>query len=245
MTQMKEQKLIDFFSSKTSFSRTDLFGYFLQTDQKLNENTFGWRIFDLKKKNILHEVKKGWYTISTKPAYLPFPDEQLVQLAADLNTDFRHVRYCVWRINWLNEFTVHQFSDETILFDIERDVQESAANRLHDRGHPVLWALKGTLLSVQPELVIVSPLISRAPIQKVTTATSTVIVPTLEKILVDIYQDEKIFYFVQGAEMTRIFERALSKYTINYTTLFSYAKRRGKETELREFLSERFPEHIK
>ena len=69
--------------------------------------------------------------------------------------------------------------------------------------------------------------------------------PTLEKLLVDIYDEDKMFHFVQGAEIERIFQNALNRYSINYTTFFGYAKRRGKEINLWALFSKHFQELLK
>lgn len=116
------------------------------------------------------------------------------------------------------------------------------ANILGDSGYNnVIWSLKG-----QPPRnnfkeipILLLPLISRAPVQDITTDDGqSIVVPTLEKILVDIYEGNSAFQFIQGAEVKRIFNQAIFRYAINYSTLFSYAKRRGKEIELHTLLSE-------
>lgn len=245
MKQVAEEKLVNFFAGKDIFSRRDLFDFFVQLEADLKEGTLGWRIYDLKKKSILHEVKRGWYTLNVKPTYMPGIDHKVKRLASIFNKNYRDSKYCLWDINWLNEFTVHQFSQQMFLFETEKDLQESLAYTLNDSSYHVVWSLKGTHLSVFDETIIVLPLITRAPIQDIKAGESIISVPTLEKMLVDIYQENKVFHFVQGAEMERIFENALSRYAINYTTLFGYAKRRGKENDLRNFLSAHFPDKLK
>jgi hypothetical protein len=241
-------KLINYFMEKSSFSKEDLLHYFQKTEGELNENTFIWRIHDLKKKNVLHEIKRGVYTVETKPVYKPDLENNLTKLSASIKGHFNDTKYCLWDIDWINEFTNHFFNKKMILIETEKDLQESLAFFLSDDGYEnIFWSIKGSLPKFHnsSEPIIVQPLISRAPVQEVNLDNNeSVILPTLEKILVDIFQDEKIFYFLQGAEMKRIFENALSRYCINYTTLLSYAKRRGKETEIQDFLTKNFPEII-
>jgi len=59
--------------------------------------------------------------------------------------------------------------------------------------------------------------------------------------LVDIYDNDALFYFLQGAELQRIFENALNGYSINFTTLFGYAKRRNKEESIKKYINRNFP----
>jgi hypothetical protein len=82
MKKTEELKLIKFFKDKSVFSRKELFNYFLQTEEELKEGTFGWRIYDLKKKDVLREISRGWYTINMKHAYVPPFNQQVEKLAS-------------------------------------------------------------------------------------------------------------------------------------------------------------------
>jgi hypothetical protein len=131
---------------------------------------------------------------------------------------------------------------------VERDLLESVEYTLSDKGLHVMWTMRGAYLSFgrAEDPIALLPLISRAPLQKASIGKGKFVTcPTLEKILVDIYDDNKIFHFVQGAELERIFYHALSRYAINWTTLFGYAKRRGKENALRAFLGAHFSDIVK
>jgi len=241
MKKNAQYQFIQFFKGKPQFSREELHDYFLTTEGEINEGTLGWRIYDLKQKNILQEIQRGWYTLEVRPFYQPAIEPTIQELANLFTKNFRNVPYCIWNISWLNEFTVHQFGSERIILETEKDLQESVANILGDNGyHNVIWSLKG-----QPPRnnfkeipILLLPLISRAPVQDITTEDGQpIVIPTLEKILVDIYESSSAFRFIQGAEVERIFEHAIERYAVNYSTLFNYAKRRGKEMELRAFLS--------
>ncbi len=61
--------------------------------------------------------------------------------------------------------------------------------------------------------------------------------PTIEKIIVDIFTDQKLFSTFQGSELSNNINTAYNRYQLDFTKLFSYAKRRRKETDLTEYLS--------
>ena len=42
---------------------------------------------------------------------------------------------------------------------------------------------------------------------------------------------------MQGLELKNTYEEAITSYTINFTRLFSYAKRREREQEIKQFLT--------
>ena len=248
MKKKAKDQFIQYFKGKPQFSRQELYDYFLIAEGELKEGTLGWRIHDLKQKNLLREIRRGWYTAEIYPFYKPIIEPTLKELANLITKNFRNVRYCIWNLNWLNEFTVHQFSSERIIFEIEKDLQESLANLLGDNGYiNVIWKVKGQLPrnNFKEIPIVLLPLISRAPVQGITTDDGqSVVIPTLEKILVDIYEGNSIFRFLQGAETERIFEHAIERYAINYATLFNYAKRRGKEAELNVLFSKYVPDTL-
>ena len=75
-------------------------------------------------------------------------------------------------------------------------------------------------------------LISKSPVQKIGAYT----VPLIEKILVDLYSDTKLFTLFQGGELEFIFSSALEKYSVNETRMLNYAARRGKKQDLAAFI---------
>lgn len=81
--------------------------------------------------------------------------------------------------------------------------------------------------------MILQPIVSKSPIQKVKKVPTT----TLEKLIVDLYWDKTLFAAFQGSEFIHILNNAYRRYSINFTKIFNYAKRRRKETELAELFS--------
>jgi hypothetical protein len=54
---------------------------------------------------------------------------------------------------------------------------------------------------------------------------------------VDLFAEEKLFYYLQGPELIHIYENAISIYAINFTKLVGYAKRREREREIKQFMT--------
>ena len=80
MPKIIENKLIEEFKERESFSREELFEFFRFFEPNLKEGTFGWRIYDLKNKNIIKPLKRGLYTISYKPKFKPVLSSELIKL---------------------------------------------------------------------------------------------------------------------------------------------------------------------
>ena len=236
--------MISFLRERSPFSREDLYYYFLLDEEELNEGTFGWRVHDLKQKGIIQETQTGWYTVAVKPVYAPTPDIRISKINKIIEKNFQDSRYCIWNMDWLNEFTLHQFNRGTFIVEIEKDVRESLGFTLYRNGFKdTLWSFPNIPLSFEDAVnpIFLLSLISRSPLQQIAIGKNrSAPCPTLEKILVDIFEEETIFHFIQGAELEHIFERALTRYAINISTLFGYAKRRNKATSLRSFLEQHF-----
>ncbi|MBA7537831.1 hypothetical protein ES705_30101 [subsurface metagenome] len=80
--------------------------------------------------------------------------------------------------------------------------------------------------------IVIIPLITRAP----TLILDDTDVPSLEKILVDIFCDQELYFIFSGSELMNIYRYAYKKYALNFSRLLSYSDRRKKKTEIREFI---------
>lgn len=82
--------------------------------------------------------------------------------------------------------------------------------------------MTGDYIDLGKPVVIVKPLVTESPLKQ----NDGIMVPTLEKLLVDLCKDED-FYFLQGVEGNYILENARTLYDINESRLKRYAKRRN------------------
>lgn len=242
MPKIIEHKLIEEFKDRESFTRQDLFEFYRYFEPDLKEGTFGWRIYDLKSKSIIRPLKRGLYVISYKPKYRPEISQELIKLAKKVTYKFEDAKHCIWETAWLNEFSQHQASRRIILIEIEKDFTESLYYELKDASRSELFLNPDAktinfYIAESDYPVIIKKLITRSPIAIRTEKKVKFYTPLLEKILVDLFAEEKLFYYLQGSELMHIYENAISNYAINFTKLFSYAKRRDREQEIKQFMT--------
>ncbi len=242
MPKIIENRLIEEFKNRDSFSREELFDFFKYFEPELKESTYGWRIYNLKKKNIIKSVQRGYYTISYKPGYNPEISKEILKIAKVISDRFEDIKYCIWDTNWINEFTQHQSGKKIVIIEIEKDFVESLYYELKDSFRFDFYLkpdekMIDFYISENHRPIIIKKLITRSPISKKTEKNIKFYIPLLEKILVDLYAEKKIFYFYQGSELIKIYKNVLKNYTINYTKLFSYAKRREKEQDIKQFMN--------
>lgn len=227
-----------------------LFQFYRYFEPELKEGTFGWRIYDLKNRNIIKPLKRGLYVISYKPRYKPNISPNLLKIAKLLSEKFDEVRHCVWETVWLNEFVQHQTSKSTLFIEVEKGFEESLFYALKDHSHREVFMNPDEkaidfYIPESNQAVIIKKLLTRAPLMKRTENKVKFYTPKLEKILVDLFAEERLFYYLQGGELMHIYENALSNYTINFTKLFSYAKRREREHDIKQFMSSHMPQLVK
>jgi hypothetical protein len=242
MPNVLVNKLVEKFKSKEFFTREELFQFYCHFEPELKEATFGWRIHDLKNRNIIKSLKRGIYVISYKPKYKPGISPDLLKVAKQLVNKFEEVKHCIWESLWLNEFTQHQTSRYTLFIEIEKGFEESLFYSLKDNLHKEVFVNPDEkaiefYIAESNQPVVIKKILTRAPLAKRTENKIKFYTPTLEKILVDLFAEERLFYYLQGGELIHIYENALNNYTINFTRLFSYAKRRERENEIKQFLT--------
>ncbi|WP_317046631.1 DUF6577 family protein [Aequorivita antarctica] len=192
---------------------------------------------------------RGLYVISYKPKYKPVLTENVLKIARKTTERFEDITYCIWESQWLNEFTQHQASNQMIVVEVEKEFTESLYYFLNDSLRMDFFLNPDEkeiefYISESNVPVVIKRLVTRAPISKIKDKKSVVPIATLEKIMVDLFADENLFHFYQGSELIYIFERILNRYSINLTKLFSYAKRRKKEQEIKQFISKHIPNFL-
>ena len=234
-----------YYMDSAGFTRNELYQFYKQYEPDLKKSTFTWRLYDLKKQNIIYELKKGVYKVIDKPIYTQTLDEELKEIYELAVKRFYKVRFVIWSTAWLNEFSRHQTFNNFTILEAPADMTESLFNILKDYEIPNIF-LKPSIEHIYNYVVgaekpiIIKNLILKAPVKNYQQFT----IPTLEKILVDLYCDRKTFYMYQGSEMEMIFKNALNKYAINYTKLLQYARRRGKTKQMKLYLLENFRHEV-
>lgn len=122
-----------------------------------------------------------------------------------------------------------------IYVETNRDAVDSVFARIKDSQKFVYkqpdYAFMYDYVNLQDSCVIVKPFVTESPINEV----NGVVVPTLEKLLVDIQKDDD-FDYMRGTEASYIYQTAFDQYVINTQKLFRYARRRGAYENIRSLV---------
>lgn len=226
------RELRNAFAHGKSISVDDLIRFYKRFEETISRSTVDWRIYELNQQGILHRVARGTYSLSETNTFIPDVTLSMKQLYGSIRKQFPFAESCIWTTRWINEFMLHQPGRFYTIIEVEKDVMESVFFALKEQGKEVFLDPSDEVLNKYVidtrEPVIVTRLTSESPILKIDNVNTV----TLEKILVDLLCDEKLFAAQQGAELERIYRTAFEKYTVSTTKLLRYASRRSKKEEI-------------
>jgi hypothetical protein len=194
------------------------------------------KIYLLKNEGIIIQVKRGFYKIPEKIVFTPQVDNIMLK-AVDLHRKtFREINYCTWSSAWYSDYMIHQPFSSFYIFETEKDTMESLFNIFKENKlNPYLKPDRSILenyayRSKYP--IVIKQFHNRSPLILI----DNIVLPRIEKLLVDLFCDKDYFYIYQGQEMKNIFRNIFKTYDIDYSKLLNYADRRENKDKLKKFL---------
>ena len=231
---------------KTAFSdshllyKSDIRKYYYQNFQEATEQAFRRFLYGLERRQIVHAVGNGTYVLNQamkKKSFSGNWSQELVAINKAVLAAFPYIQYLGWETRCLHDLMLHQPGGNIFIIEAEKDAYESVFNHISAQ-YPGKVFLDPDRLTMeryvvhQTDPILVSSLITQSPKKMV----QGLPYAKLEKILVDIFADEKKYYSFQGDEMVHIFQNAFSSYWISEKTLFRYAGRRKAAQKLLYFM---------
>jgi hypothetical protein len=235
------------FSGQKFFGKADLRNFYQARSPALSEKAFRRILYALETRDLITSVDTGVYVLTSGHTKSRIPKKfsptfslELRELNDAAKTAFPYAEYLLWETRVLHEFMLHQPGQSQIILETETEVAESVFNFLNARfeGRVFLQPDRVTFeryILPRSDSIIVTPLFTQSPHQRV----EDIPTPKIEKILVDIFTDEEIFYVFHGEELTHIFETAFEHYQVSQKTIFRYAKRRNADRKIRDFLQQK------
>ncbi|WP_305952094.1 DUF6577 family protein [Emticicia oligotrophica] len=232
--QIHNQDLAALFTTRTEVAMADI-DKFLKERFKINNSKVSYLRYKLVKEGFLERTGYKTYSIrKNRIVYAPDLNDTTKEIFATIKEAKPYLNTCVWRTSILNEFTRHQVGKFMIMVEVERVGIEAVFDVLRDKYSNVFLTPTDKeidfYISALDEAIVIVPLVSEAPTQ-VIDGIETI---TIEKVLVDILTDDKLYQTFQS-ERSRIIHEANTKYIINKNTLLRYAGRRKK----REFIEQK------
>lgn len=181
----------------------------------------------------LSKIGRGIYASSSRRNY----SYELSATARDISSmiieEYPLVDFQIWELYQMNEFVNHLMAKNTIFIDVESMQDETVFNLLFEEYPHVLHlpSIDDYYKYSGDETVIIQRLISESPPHYGEHKQAP-----LEKILVDLFSHGIIGRIVSRSEYRAIYEDSFQKYNINHPKLFRYARRRGVEQEIKQFI---------
>jgi len=228
------------FGKRQSFSRQELYAFYTEFNPDLKETTFRWIIYNLKKKQIISSISKGLFTLAFKPVFKPNIEKATKIIYLSIEKQFPMLKFCVWTTQIVSEFMLHVLAKHITILQMEREALEPVYDFLKTKkiGDIFIQPKEKEIeryIYESDNAIVLLPLVTKSPLQKIDEVQTT----TLEKLIVDLFSDKKLFAAFQGSELIHIINTAYNRYAIDFTTLVHYANRRRKDVDLKNFLKDK------
>ena len=224
------QGIMEFAGMHPYFGLQDLYAH-LDGEADISRQTISWYLTKLIESGQLRRIGHGKYSKADKQQFDIVPTEEQRSLNEMLKQHWPYAHFCIYNGDVISPLQ-HLLSANNITYiETEREATSAVFNHLRDEGRTAYLRptreLMYNYIDLSQPAIFVKPLITESPVQE----SNGVLVPTLEKLLVDLQKDADFFY-LQEAEGVNIFRNALSLYTINESRLLRYASRRGLRKEI-------------
>jgi len=231
LEQTIKDKIPTYFVDQQAISKTSLIELIQKDFPNLKESSITVYLSKLKKEGVLKNPSRGKYTLSGKNRFIPVVDTKLKRLYNKIKKDYPFIEFCVWNTLWLNEFMRHQPFKFYTIIELERDVAQSVFYKLKDQGKTVFIEPDAETFELyihnSDDVIILKHLVSEAPLIE----TKNIVIPSLEKLLVDMLIDTNLFG-AQQSELEFIYRSAFEKFEISTSKMKRYAHRRNREKEV-------------
>ena len=224
------QDIMDYAALHPNFGLQELYAHF-GGEAKISRQTVSWYLTKLTESGRLLRIGHGKYAKANKQMFVIIPTYDERSLNEELKQHWPFAHFCIYNGSIISPLQHHLAANNITYIETEREAMSAVFNQLRDKGHTAYlkptWNLIYNYIDLSQPAIFVKPLITESPIQD----NDGILVPTLEKILVDLQKDQDFFY-LQEAEGENIFRNAMTLYTINENRLLRYASRRGIRKEI-------------
>ena len=222
--------------SQRQFGLHELYAYLGRDgDTDISHKTVSWYLTKLMESGKIHRVAHGRYAIGAKQQFLIIPTDEQLSLNEELKQKWPFAHFCIYNGSIISLLQQHLSANNVTYIETEREAITAVFNHLRDEGKIAYLRPTRELIynyiDMSQSSIFVKPLISESPVQEC----NGILVPTLEKLLVDLQKD-KDFFYLQESEGVNIFQNALSLYPINESRLLRYASRRGIRKEIKKII---------
>ena len=226
----------DFLIEHPSFTTGDFVEMLKTESPDIGRSTVFYLLKRLCDTGVIARTCKGHFDTSRKRIYHFELSETAKDISVAIQEQFPLVDFRIWELYQMNEFVNHQLSRNIIFVEVENILDESIFQLLFEKYPHVLHnaTMNEYYKYAGEETIIVRKLISEAP-----PSVGRYKQASLEKILVDLFGRGISGSVISRSEYRAIYEDSFQKYKINQPKMFRYARRRGIEKTIDDFIHEK------
>lgn len=236
MTETFEQCIKRYFQESERLSKQKLVLSIKEDFPHWSDNTINTYLSKLKKEGKISAPSKGVYELGSISLFSPQVSTSLKRIYNKIKREFPYITFCVWDSVWLNDLMRHQPFKHYLVIEVEKDASEPVFGILSETFKNVFLnpneAIFARYIHNLDEVIIVKNLVSEAPLMEL----QKIVIPTLEKLLVDMLIDMNLFSAQQN-ETEFIVRTVIEKFAINELKMKRYALRRNREKEIEKLIS--------
>ena len=223
---------------KDDFTRQDILRAAYLDDNSFKETQLRNLISSLLNEKSILRVGHNHYSKNNgtdlRHEYQPTISEEASNVIKAIKEDYPFVKFQVLELRWLNEFLNHLVARNTIFVNVENDGCEFVYSSLR-YSYDGIILLRPSIKEIEyysdDNCVIVDRLVSESPLNDKNPNVST-----LEKIIVDLFSNKALMTMVSRGDYPAMLDNIFSKYQVNQSKLFRYARRRNKSGEIKKYI---------
>ena len=226
----------NFIADHSSFTTAEFAGMLKKEKPDIGRSTIYGILDRLCRTGRITRTQKGHFAVWARKEYAYELSGTAAEIASFILESYPFVDFQIWELDQMNEFVNHLLIRNTVFIEVEGGRDESIFNLLFEKYPHVLRNPRKEeyYRYAGEETVIVKKLISEAP-----PPFGRYRQASLEKLLADLFGRGAAGFIIPPEEYRVIYEDAFRTYRINQAKLFRYARRRGIEQTILDFIYEK------
>nr|MBQ4457610.1 hypothetical protein [Clostridia bacterium] len=222
------------------YSHRELIGLLRSDYPHMRDSSYHWAICGMLKSGEIIKTARNVYMVpdgKEKQIYRPIYSDLASKLILQIAEKYPTIQFTVFETGLMNDFLNHLVAQNTIFIQAEKEISVFVFRFLQENGYErLLYKPKKAdyALYWEKDCIVVTDLVSEAPLS---VAAQHEI--CLEKMLVDMYCDKLISTTYSKSEYPQVLYQAMESYHMEIPKMMRYARRRGRESEIKHILEER------
>lgn len=221
---------------KVGFTRYELLETMRKSGLEVGDAKFKFILQQLLNSGLIVRIGRNMYCVANdgRKSYTHNYSYLACDVAEVIKENHPLLDFRIFEFRQLNEFVNHLLAHNVVFVFVEGALGDFVFHTLKE-----MYPGK-VLLNPTPEIyhrywckdmIVIQKLISESPVGKAEKWHTRI-----EKLLVDLMADNLIKNAISIAEYSNIYEAVYEKYAVDESCLFRYARRRGAEKKIREFI---------